>query len=234
MRSRPYVLPLSMLAMFAVAASFPLQIMWLYQHEWSEWQQILNKLTVLNWMVIGASIVTGFLVFSASPWLRIALPGAVILVAINNFFVGYLGTDFSMTSATLGTFGFTALFTPLLRTEVRELIRHPSRRWWRTKTRLRTSVPIFVGGSRQVKVRSETYDLSETGAFLPIEANGFELDERVSICLTLGALQQIRCDARIVRRSVAKGKYPDGVGIEFTNMDWWQRRELKRYIARQL
>jgi len=234
MRQRPFELPIIALALFAVAISFPLQIMWLYEHRVSEIAEIAGKLTWLNILVMGGTLITGVLVYSASRRVRYAVPALIAAVALNNFFVGYLGTDYSVMSATLGTVAFTLLLVPLYRPRVRELFLHPERRWWRAKERLRVSVPIFVGGSRQVKWRSETFDISESGAFLPIEAAGLDVQERVSICLTLGSLQQFRCDGLVVRRAPAKGSYPAGVGIQFTNMDWWQRRELKRYLARQI
>ena len=234
MRRRPMILPVIMLMLFGVALSFPLQVMWLYDHGLGELPQVLNKLTWLNWLVMAGAVLTGVFVFGASPFTRFALPALTFIVAVNNFFVGYFATDYSFMATTMGTFAFGAMLLPLYQPKVRELLLYPDRRWWRAKTRRRMAVPIFVGGSRQVKLRSETFDISESGAFLPIEAAGLYVEERVSICLTLGTLQQIRCDARVVRRAEAKGTYPGGVGITFTNMDWWQRRELKRYLARQL
>lgn len=233
MQSRPKILPVVMVLLFAVALSMPLQVMWLYGHPWSEMDAVLHKLTWMNWLVIAGAMLTGVLVFSASGWARFAVPALIVLVGVNNMFVGYFATDYSFLTATLGTLGFMALTLPLYRPQVRELFMHPEKRWWLVKHRRRQNVPIFVGGSRQVKLRGETFDISESGAFVPLEAVGLGVDEQVSVCLTLGTLQQIRCDARVVRRTPkAKGTYPAGVGLHFINLDWWQRRELKRYLAR--
>ena len=44
----------------------------------------------------------------------------------------------------------------------------------------------------------------------------------------------IRTQARVVRRAEAVGQYPGGVGVQFMNMSWRERRELKRCLERTL
>lgn len=150
---------------------------------------------------------------------------------MNNFFVGYLATDFSFLTTSLGTLGFGALLSPLYFGEVRELFLHPERRWWRSKLRRRIPLPIQVDTRDSVKISGTTHDISETGAFLPLEVISQYLDGTVNICLTLSGLQQIHCEATVVRHNAARGTCPAGVGIQFKNLDWRQRRELKRYLA---
>lgn len=220
-----------MLALFAVAISFPLQIMWLYDHPWAEFAAVWPKLTWLNWVVMAGSVVTGVMIFRAAPGVQRAMYLLIGAVALNNFFVGYYATDFSPWTASFATLAFCVLNWPLQQSEVRELLMHPDRRWWRASPRRRMTVPIFLGGSRKTALRAETFDISESGAFVPVDA-ALKLEERVSICLTLGTFQQIRCDGRVVRKAEANGCYPAGFGIEFSNLDWWQRRELRRYISR--
>ncbi len=229
MRSRPKPLIYLMLALFAVAISFPLQIMWLYGHPWAEISAVWPKLTWLNWVVMGGSVLTGVMLYRAVPGAQRMMYALIGAVAVNNFFVGYYATDFSPWTAGFATLAFGALSLPLRNSEVRELLNHPERRWWRASSRKRLNVPIFLGGSRKTILRSETFDISESGAFIPVEAP-LKIEERVSICLTLNTFQQIRCDGKVVRITEACGCYPAGFGIEFCNLDWSQRRELRRFL----
>jgi|GEM_PF-1908917 len=231
MLRRPRTLEMVAAALFVVAFSLPLQVMFLYGHPPREWSQVLHKLTSLNVLVMVGCVVTALLVLQASVFTRLAAPALGLVVAVNNFFVGYLATDFSFWTASLGTLAFAAVLAPLYRGEMRELLLHPERRWWRSKRRVRVSRPIFLGHKDTVKINGATHDISESGVFLPFEVTNLGLNSVVSICLTLGELQQIRCEARVVRRSAARGSYPAGVGIQFTNLDRRQRRELKRYLT---
>src|SRR5665213_4610446 len=99
MRRRPMWFILLALAFFGVAISLPLQIMMIYGHGLSEISAVFDKLTLLNWLVLCGTLICSGLVWRASPYLRYAVPLLIALVAINNFFVGYYATDFSMASA---------------------------------------------------------------------------------------------------------------------------------------
>ena len=110
MKRRPSILVVLAAVLVAIAVSMPLQIMKIYGHGFDELPAILLKLTYLNWLTIGAQLVTACLVLEASERLRYAVPVAIILVAVNNFFVGFHATDFSPWTATLATF---AAWTPV-------------------------------------------------------------------------------------------------------------------------
>lgn len=233
MKGRPIILPALMLAFFAIAVSLPLQVMLLHEHPAEEWSMALDKLTWLNWLVMAGAVFTGVLIYQASPIVAQAVPAMIVLVALNNLFVGYYATDYSMLATTLCTLGFAALNLPLLSTEVRELIKHPERRWWRSAERMRIPVPVFVDGPSWVKVHAETWDLSETGAFIAMPANDLQIGGRVRILFKLGNERALKFEAKVVRHGAAKGSYPAGVGVQFTNLDFEQRKELQRYLRDQ-
>ncbi len=233
MRHRPFTLIIIAATLVAIALSLPLQIMVLYGHGFGEWPQVLDKLTWLNWLTLGGCVATGLLVYRASGLARYAIPAVTGVVALNNFFVGYFATDFSFLSASLGTLSFGALTVPLYFGSSREFFLHPERRWWRAKVRVTKNIPVFVGGTH-TKISGETFDISESGIFVPLSSDMLPLEGEVSLCLTLGAHRQLLCSARVVRRGPAKGSYPAGVGLQFTGLTWSQRRELKDYLARQL
>lgn len=231
MLSRPRPLVYLMIVLFAVALSFPLQVMMLYGHSWDELPAVFDKLTILNWAVMMGSVIAGVWIYHAAPGAQFVMYALIGLVAVNNFFVGYFATDFSPWTAGFATLCFGALCWPLRRGEIREILKHPERRWWRASQRRKVHIPIFLGGSRRTQFRTETWDVSETGAFVPV-SDQLKLQERVSICLTLNTFQQLRCDGKVVRIAEACGTYPAGIGIQFTNLDWTQRRELRRFLSK--
>jgi hypothetical protein len=233
MLRRPFTLIAVAAALCMVAAAMPLQVMLLYGHGPGELDQVFHKLTALNWLVIAGCLITAPLVYRASIFAQLALPSLFAIVAANNFFVGYFATDYSPLSATLATLMFGGLLIPVYVGEVGELFSSPERQWWKSKERIRLSLPIFVGAADAVKYDGATWDISESGLFMPMRVTSLEVNRTVSICLTLGELKQIRCEAKVVRRSGAKGNYPAGVGLQFMNIDRRQRRELKDYLARQ-
>ncbi|MGE0525724.1 MAG: PilZ domain-containing protein [Bdellovibrionales bacterium] len=239
MSRRPGLLAWMAFVLVAVVISFPIQIMTLYGHGLDEISAVLHKLTYMNWLVIFCASVCAVLMWSASPWLKWLAPFSVLAVAINNFFVGYHGTDYSPWTATWATVAFASLHLPLLKSEIRDLLNHPERRWWRAARRRRITLPIFVGGFRRGKLRTTTYDISESGVFIPLSTRSKDAhrllreQEQLSLCLTLAPFLQIRCDGRVVRRCDAIGSYPAGVGVAFTNLGWRQKRELRRYLARK-
>lgn len=255
MRRRPLILPIIGMILATIALVLPMQIVWIYGHGLNEIGSVLTKMTSLNWMVVALSGVSAYLLTRASPWAMGSLPLLILTVAVNNWLVGYYATDFSPVTANLATFGFIVLHAPLLHPNIVRLLRHPEQRWWLRAERRRASVPIFIGGSRKVVFRAETFDLSESGAFIPLEtvqshasgpmstkpvaieevpATHLAPEERVSICMTLGIHSQIRCQGRVIRKTDARGLYPAGIGIQFVDLPPNDRKELRKYLARQV
>lgn len=236
MKQRPKILIPMGILFCLIAISFPVQIMSLYGHGFGETAAILHKLTYLNWLVMIGLTFTAVLVIQASPHLKYALPIMFVVVAINNFFVGYHGTDYSPWSAALATLGFGALNFPLIKSaDIRFLIANPDQRWWRIHTRKPVHLPVVLTGDKFQRVRGETYDISETGIFMPIAEGEVPpaLQEKVTVTISLGTFAQIRCEGRVVRHAEAKGKYPSGIGIEFLDLSHYQKTELRKFLARQ-
>jgi hypothetical protein len=222
-------------ALTLTALALPVQIMMIYDHGATELFQVAAKISLLNWMVILSTMASASLLWRASPWARISVPVSIAVVAINNWFVGMYETDFSMMTAHVATALFAFIHAPLLLPKARHLLRHPHQRWWLVSKRRRICVPIFLGGERQVAIRTETFDLSETGAFImaPAKDSSPASNERISVSISLGMYSQIRCEGRVVRVADAKGSYPAGVGIQFVDMPTQERRELRRYLDRK-
>lgn len=227
---RPRESSLLALALVLVALSMPVQAFIIYEHEWHESAEVLAKMTTLNWMVFASCLMCAVLVFRVSRWSHWALAAVTGLVALNNFAVGYAAVDYSPWTAFFATVFFAALNLPLWRKEVLELCAHPEKRLWSRPERRRIQVPIVIDMFRKTPLKSETFDLSETGVFVPTGTDNLRVNDEISLRMTFGAFSQIRCEGRVVRRDGAKGRYPAGVGIQFTHMHWRHKRELRRHL----
>lgn len=232
MRQRPRVMLYLSFLFVVIALSIPLQAMVIYGHEWRELSTALAKLTELNWLVVGGLIVGAGLLWQASPHTRWFVPLVIVLVAINNSVVGYYATDFTPTMTLLATLGFALMNLPLLHPDSLNVFLHPERRWWIRAERHRLAIPVAIEGTRLASLRAETFDLSETGAFIP-QVRNIGVGDWITVRMTFGAFTQIRCQGRVVRRTEARGIYPAGVGIQFEGVSWRQRRELRKCLARQ-
>lgn len=231
MERRPVALTVLSCVLLLLAAGMPAQVMWLYGHAPGEWGAIFSKLTLINWIVLFGFLGNAFLVWRVSPYLRASVPFLVAAVLVNNWIAGYYATDFSLWSTTLGTLAFSLINIPLLDEKVLWIMQNPERRWWIRAERRRLSVPILIEGAQLNSLRAETFDVSESGVFVS-GTRDLGVGDWVYVRVQLDSLAQLRCQARVVRRGVAKGEYPAGVGIQFMDISWKQRRELRRHLSR--
>jgi hypothetical protein len=231
MRRRPSWFIFLSLIFFASAVALPAQIMVIYGHSFYELEAVFNKLTLLNWLVFAGLLICSVLVYRASPHMRKASPLMIALVGVNNYFVGHYATDYSMVAASLGTFAFAVINLPLLHPEIQWLMLHPEKRWWMRSERKRLTVPITIEGTRLQPARAETFDVSESGAFVTA-ARDVRVGDWITVRMRFGTFTQIRCQARVVRRAEAAGIYPGGIGVQFMNMSWRDRRDLRRCLER--
>lgn len=245
MMTRPKTLDLFGLFLVGVAISFPIQIMVIYGHGPTEWFAVAEKLTFLNWLVMASALLNALLVWRASPALKYTVPLMIGLVAGNNWIVAHWHVDYSPTQAWTASLLFVGLHGVLFRKPILHLIVHPEKRWWLRPPRKIVEVSAYVSPFNGTAFKAKTFDISENGAFIPFSTDEIlkgtkgdqrrarnkkiGVDDRVTLCLTLG-LAQIRCDARIVRTTDAKGIYPAGIGLTFDKLPRQQRRELRRYI----
>lgn len=231
MARRPRALTIVSCIFVMLALSMPMQVMLLYGHGVSEWSAVLAKLTSFNWIVLAGLVANAVLLWRVSPWLRYTMPALMAAMLVNNWLAGYYATDFSLWTTTLGTLAFSVLNIPMLDDHVLWIMQHPERRWWIRAERKRLSLPIFIEGTRLSSVKAETFDVSRSGAFVP-GLSELSVGDWISVRLQFDPLAQLRVQARVVRRREAVGQYPAGYGIEFQDMSWWQRREIRRQLRR--
>jgi hypothetical protein len=221
------------LLFLAVALSLPAQVMIIYGHGFNEIGAVFDKLTWLNDVVMAGCLVCSVLVFRASPILRPLVPFMIVLVALNNYVVGYYATDYSMWAASAGTFGFAFLNLPLLHPRLQWLMLHPEKRWWMRAERKRVQLPVTIEGTRLQPMRNEIFDISESGAFVSGVGKDMRIGDWITVRMKFGMFTHVRCQAKIVRRAEAMGDYPRGIGVQFMNMNWRERASLRRCIERE-
>lgn len=231
---RPKALVALSVFLIGVAVGYPVQIMLLYEHGLSEIGAVLAKVTPMNWLVMMGSVVCAVLAYRASPRLWTAYPILSIVVAWNNMLVSELGDDYSPFTTAMATLGFAGIGGLLFTADAWELMRHPEKRWWLRPVRKQISAPVFIIPQQGESFRAETFDVSNSGAFVRVTNrdifSAIKAGDKISLRMTVGALTVLRCEAQIVRRDTARGCYPDGLGIQFRGMKRSDARELRKYL----
>lgn len=238
MPNRPKLLGIISLVFFGIIASFPLQAAFLYGHGLDEVVMILSKISLLNFLVVIIIALNIPLVLRASRWLALSLPLSLLLVSWNNWIVANVGHDVSPVTAWIATFGFALLTAFVFIPQVWTLLRHPQQRWWLQALRRAISLPMTIEPVRGSSIETKTFDLSCTGAFIPIDNWGlFEHPMRegdvINVKFNLGTLNRISCSAQIVRRTSPKGHYPSGIGLRFIGLQRGHDRLLRHFIRCQ-
>jgi hypothetical protein len=266
MKTKPKHLNYAAAALLAISFSLPIQIMFLYGHPPTEIGAIASKLSPLNWMLLFLGPFVAALIYRASPLCLVVAPLFGALVTYNNWFVSKVGHDFSPWVTGIGSALFVIALGGVFTREVRAILVNPSRRWWLTPVRKEVEVQVRmrVLNGRYKSGREEfytvTFDLSESGAFIPFgreRGNVRELKNSSSkaeaknqtaadavpfsmrnlaigtqcyICLNLKELAFVHCRAEIVRVTPSRGKYPAGVGIRFLGLSGQEKRMIGSFM----
>lgn len=234
MKRKPLIFSVLALAYFVTALAIPAQIGVLYEHSVSEYAAILQKISIMNWFVIVACVASVPLLQQGSPHLKLAIPISFGIVAYNNFIVGAYAIDYSVHSAFLGTLAFAALHAPLLQPSVFRVLLKPELRWWKSAQRKVMKVPIAVNG-KKLGLRAHTFDLSMTGIYVtakgPEAENLMALGRRETVTLSLELPRHaIFCTGKVIRYGSGNGRYPAGIGIQFTEISGLNRALLQGYL----
>lgn len=220
---RPKQFYIVALALVLLAVSFPVQVVYLYDHSFTEVDAIVSKISFLNWLVIGGLITLSYLHLKASKLLMVAAPLLIFLVGLNNYVVGQFASDYSMGQTMAATSLFSLLFTPLFLPSSRLIFKDPTRRWWvrskRYHKKISTTINPYVGDM----LHAYTFDISETGAFISFEDLPPEdmpkVGDHIRVSFNVNSMRKIRCEAIVVRLAEPKGRYPQGLGLRFVGFD---------------
>ena len=239
MKTRPKLLTFFAAYLMFVAISIPLQIMFAFGHTPLELDAITAKIAPLNWAVILMCALGAWMLLRASTRLLVVLPLLALLVGYNNWLVGQTELLYSPASTALATLLFAFSFTPLmLSSQVRLAIMTPRKRWWLTPQRWKVEVPASFRVP-ELEIETRIFDLSKHGAFIAMEGsvetteNQIPLGAECVITFKLKNQSTLKCRAQVVRRTVASGSYPAGIGVRFLGLSWAEQKKLGAFLESQ-
>ena len=231
MKTKPMFFNVMPFVFIVLAIALPLQIAMIYRLSPFDFEAIFSKLTPINLLLM---LLFGWVAYATKTFDRnifIALPFINLVVFVNNYIVGSFGSDFSIFETTLASSAFLALSLSFYGRKVYNVINDSSSRWWLTKPRLQVSYPLTIYTTNET-IKTKSFDMSESGLFA-IGDNNLELfqtskDQEIDLSIHLDD-QVFKFRGKIVRKALSKGKYPEGVGIHFSEVDkqfnsWFQQQ----------
>jgi hypothetical protein len=237
MRAKPWSLKILFYSFIGICLAMPIQVAILYEHQLSELGAILNKLTYLNWAVVGSCFLTALVLRNANkatyPFLLITLA----VVAFNNWAVASFGFDYNLEQASYASLAMMTLCGLSLTKKSRLAIMNPNLRWWTTPKRHKLVVDAFIKLPGLGVLKTQTSDISKTGAFVTLADRSMrslaaELKEgqEVVIDLLMNRSQAVTCTAKVVRKTSTHSNHPIGHGLQFIDKGQGLNRLLKEAV----
>ncbi len=226
MRRKPWPLNLYAFVLLGIALSFPVQLAWLYEVPLSEIRELGRLLTDLNMLTMTLLFASSVAALKGSKATLYLAPLTAVAVVFNNWWVGYVGSDFSMWQTALASAAFLALSYVPFHGKVFAALKNPQMQWWRSAPRVQIEAPVFILDSRLNQewlsdpdpIEAKTFDLSTTGAFLTVPTAlrlGVEVGDIMQVKIRLSDQPELVKKAKVVRKASARGSYPDGIGVQF-------------------
>ncbi len=199
-----------------------------------------NRPQPLQWALVAAALTSSYAVWRASVVTVFAVPVLTALVTYNNW---TLLSHFMQYSAVIliSTMLFIATTVCFFVLPTREVLFNPELRWWLRAKRHRKSYPITVQfeGPTGPQVITETFDVSETGAFVPA---GQLLRSRLKpnvgtpcvVILKIDGVGEFQLHGRVARCAEGNGSYPAGIGLRFEDVPNLRRRTLVEALEGQV
>ncbi|MCO4752878.1 MAG: PilZ domain-containing protein [Bacteriovoracaceae bacterium] len=221
MKTKPLFFTVMPAIFLMLALALPVQIALIYQINIFDLTGIFSKLTPLNICLMGMFAWVSFATFKYDKSLFVLLPFVNLAVFVNNYVVGSFGEDFSIFETTVGSTAFLALSVSFYSKSIYRVFNEQNYRWWLSVPRKKLSVPLTIHTSANT-IKTKSFDVSETGIFA-ITDNEFGLfktakNQEIELSIHLND-KILQCKGKIVRKSLQKGAYPEGVGIQFSQVD---------------
>lgn len=233
MKKRPLALTIVAMIFVGIAISLPVQALLLQDP-----RQFPSSMTLLNWMLMLSLLTSAVLLFDARKGARQALLTSITLMLINNYWVGWVETDYSADQTLLGSCLFLAVCMTLLQKESRWVLSRPKQNWWTIPTRKKIQWEVSLSPFNSQKIFSlSTFDASVNGLFIVTEEMTFNEGQRFEILLRTGANQAsqlIRGIGELVRTTKASQSHPAGIGLKFTPKDFRDQLLYKKCLDQSL
>lgn len=233
MTKKPLFFTLVPLIFAALALSFPLQIMVGYDLSLSQPWAIVSKLTPLNIALMTSFAHIAYMTFAIKSSIFHFLPIVGLLVMMNNYFVATLSEIYTPTQTTLASLIFVGLISSFYKKEIYRCFHQKNFRWWQTTPRKKISIPLTLYSSDNV-IKTRTFDISQTGLFAKNDSEEKILQmlkgEELSVIIHLED-SDLHCRAKVVRKTLGAGRYPSGIGINFSHINTQHRGLLQKCAA---
>lgn len=234
MTKKPIVFNIVPFILLAIAISFYFQIAFLLDLQFSEFFRILSHVTLPNWITMVCLSATAFVLFRGNKWAKLLMPLTVFALIWNNYLVSAYANNYSLVQTLTASLFFPLLFLPFYSKANQKLLSDKRNHWWEPARRKAHIAPVTVNPFVSSSFNSRSYDVSKSGLFLQLDEVAWEalpkVGERVNLSITLDTLRKVRCEAVIVRLDEAKGNYPRGMGLHFTELSSDSRRTLNTFL----
>jgi hypothetical protein len=223
MNKKPIYITFMSIFFLTLALMFPIQISYLYEISLFNIPEIVSKLTFLNLISIIVLITASIMTFKMNKRLFYYLPIINFFIFFNNYIVAEYGQIYSHTTTLIASLGFLITTLGFYQRDIHKVYHDFKFRYWLTSPRFkkRTQVKIQYG---EETYWGYTHDISASGMFIVEEQRGsiYNIPQNVEMKVTLivektsTKTSNIKIDARIVRKCMARGNYPQGVGVNFS------------------
>lgn len=177
---------------------------------------VFSKLTPLNLISAAFLVLTGIFTLKMSKNLFYVLPILNIAICLNNYIVAEYGQIYTHLQTGLSSLFFLTISLGFYRKDIRRVIEDEKFRYWMTPKREMKEIPVEIECNGK-KIKSLTYDISKTGVFIIDKGFGdvFNLPYDALLTVRLNLKKPILIKATIARKTLAKGTYPQGIGLKF-------------------
>ncbi len=190
-------------------------------------------ITDLNYMVMASLVISAILGYRASNKILLFAPLSLFLVSANNYWVGFIGSHYSMLETTVGSLLFAACTGLLFERRAWLALRDQKTHWWRTAARRKLRLPVHIHPNLGESLACTSVDISESGAFVVCGglANWpLQVGEYVQVKIKLDGCLDVRCSARLVRRTDGAKAQPAGLGLQFFDLSKQQKQALRGIV----
>jgi len=241
MKEKPEIFNYLAYLYIVIAISIPLQIMMMYRIWPQNIFEVSGKISPSNMLIMITAAIGAALLYAVVKPIVYVVPAFLLITAWNNYLIASYNTNYNP-SVLIGSWVLLSFFHVFLLTpESRNAIANSSLRWWKTPARRRIRVPSKLKPVNGSEISGSTHDLSETGVFVPIDPHSplhqqirklkeIRIGQSVSLRLSLDQLKILNCRGEVVRKQLASGHHPAGVGIRFVAMNSKDRKMLQAYL----
>lgn len=216
MKEKPLFLTFMSAYLLISALMFPIQICYLFDLSIFDITLVLSKLTPLNLISMLFLAITGIFTLKLNKHLFVVLPILNIAICLNNYVVAEYGQMYSHLQTGLSSLFFLTISLGFYRKDIRKVIEDKKFRYWMTPKREMKQIPIEIECNGR-RIKSHTYDISKTGLFIIDKGFGdvFNLPYDALLTIRINLKRPVLLRASVARKTLAKGTYPQGIGIKF-------------------